>query len=321
MPRSIASPLLSGTFVLLTACGGSSSGGAPTPNLQVGSVNALLITGAVLDATLGLARAIDDGNGVLTARAAGAQAAAKIDVSGLLTRRLRDLWSPRTLPVLVNGSQTGPGGGTATYLWDDRDANERLSTGDTFEMLFEQFVDDTGARLDGWIGIDQVQVMGRPAEHSTWSVDARMALRNLAVTTAGGTTNLAGSLQCGIDRRPTVTYQRLAVIEPLTSDVSMLLPGTVVEHAEYDAEYTFRTASTGTLSGAGLGGTVAYETTTALGGFTFEPNPSRGVIEVRGKGAGAIVITIVDASTVQIEVDLDGDGEADDTQTIEWSAL
>ncbi len=308
--------------LFLVACnkGGSSAGAVP--GVQVSAVNALAIAGTVLDAAMGVAKAGERSGGILTATNEGPQPfTATIDVRGLLARRLTDLWTPRVLPLLVNGSETGPGGGTATYLWDDRDDNERLSSGDTFEIVFDDYIDEVGATIVGFVGIDRLQVAGNPAVHATWSIAGRMALGNLAVTANGATTTLAGSIDCGIERRPTVAYQRLAVVEPLSTDATSLLPGSVVEYAEYDQEFTFRIASVGSVSGAGLGGIVGFETTTAIGGFVTDPNPSRGVIEVRGSGAAVLTITIVDSVTVQVDVDLDGDGEIDDTQTTDWTNL
>ncbi|MCB9884070.1 MAG: hypothetical protein H6838_01185 [Planctomycetes bacterium] len=314
--------LSSSVLLLLVACnsGGSSSDAAPS--VQVSAVNALAITGIVLDAAMGVATAGDTSGGILTTTVEGSGAArSEVNVRGLLARRLADLWTPRVLPVLVNGSETGPGGGTATYLWDDRDDNERLSSGDTFEIVFDDYIDEVGTTIAGFVGIDRLQVAGDPAVHTTWSIAGRMALGNLTVTANGSTTTLAGSIDCGIERRPTVAYQRLAVVTPLSTEVTDLLPGSVVEYAEYDAEYTFRIASVGSVSGAGLGGVVSYETKTALGGYIGVPNPSRGVIEVRGRGPAVLTITIVDSVTVQVDIDLDGDGEVDETQTTDWTNL
>lgn len=307
--------------LFFVACNRSGGSPEPTPGVQVSPVNALAIAGTVLDAALGLAKTGDGGGGILTATVPGEGAASRVDVRGLLARRLTDLWTPRVLPVLVNGSEAGAGGGTATYLWDDHDDNERLSTGDTFEIVFEAYVDETGATLDGFLGVDRLQVAGDPAVHTTWSIAGRMALGNLSVTSNGSTTTLAGAVDCGIERRPTVAYQRIVVVEPLTVDATSLLPGSSVEYAEYDAEYTFRIASSGAVRGEGLGGIVSYETKTAMGGFVFDASPSRGVIECRGAGDAVLTITIVDAATVQIDVDLDGDGESDDTQTTDWTNL
>lgn len=289
--------------LLFAACSGSGGGGAQNPpTAALTAQNALAVTGHVLDAVLGLAEVADAVAGSLPPIG---QAAAPLQLEALL----RD------------GSLPGPFGGSVEYLWDDRDEDALISTGDTMEMVFDGYLDDSGVGLDGWHGLDDLQVVGNPATQTTWTVVAHAELGNLGVVRNGGTTVLAGAVAFGLDRRPTVAYTRLRVPTSVTAGDVAWLADAVVEYAEYDAEGTFYVVASGTLAGEAVGGVVAIATVAPTGGFVGEPNPSRGAFAVRGVDGCALRITIVDAATIRVEVDADGDGTFEDTLQTDWQSL
>ncbi len=292
--------------LFLSGCddGGSDEPVPPPPDVALTPANALVVAGSVLDAVLGLAEAGANVSAVLVAAAEAAAA----DTGGVAS-------------LAIVGTVPGAGGGTAEYLWDDRDADEQMSTGDVFEALFDDFLDATGTRSAGWIGVDGMQVIGDPGVHATWSLAGRLALGAFAVTRNGATTTLAGPVEYGIERRLTVDYRRMAVVEPVASDATTLLPGSLVEYGEYDAEERFLVYATGAIEGAGLGGTLAFVTTQGLTGTFLDTVPTAGVVEVRGADASVLTITVVDATDVRLDLDQDGDGEIDATQTVPWTEL
>lgn len=289
--------------LLFAACSGSGGGGVQNPpTATLTAQNALAVTGHVLDAVLGLAEVGDAVSGSLPPIGLAANPL-------LLEALLRD------------GSLPGPFGGSVEYLWDDGDEDARISTGDTMEMVFDGYLDDSGVGLDGWHGLGRMEVVGNPATQTTWTLTAPAELGNLGVLRNGGTTVLAGAVEFGLDRRPTVAYTRMRVPTSVTAGEVAWLADAVVEYAEYDAEGTFYVVARGALVGDAIGGIVAVGTVAPTGGFVGEPNPSRGAFLVRGVDGGTLKITIVDAATIRVEVDGDGDGTFEDTLQTDWQSL
>lgn len=301
MPRLLVVPLA--VSLSFAACGGGSGGGGSNPpTAAITAQNALAVAGHVLDAVLGLA---EIGDAVAGSVPPIGQAA-----------------TPLRLEVpLRDGSLPGPFGGSVDYLWDDRDDDALLSTGDALEMVFDGYLDDSGVGLDGWHGLRDLQVAGDPAVQTTWTLAGAAEIGNLGVVRNGSTTVLAGGVAFDLERRPTVAYARLRVPTSVTAGDVAWLGATVVDYAEYDAEGTFYVVATGSLAGEAVGGIVAVATIAPTGGFVGEPNPSRGAFLVRGVDGCRLEITIVDAATLRVDLDADGDGTFETTLQTDWQSL
>jgi hypothetical protein len=79
-------------------------------------------------------------------------------------------------------------------------------------------------------------------------------------------------------------------------------------------------AGSGAAFSEGLG-TVRYVTKEPFRGYTFDPFPTAGELEIAGSGGAKITVTVVDGVTVTLETDVDGDGTVDDTRTVNWADL
>jgi hypothetical protein len=301
MLRSLVVPVA--TSLLFAACSGSGGGGVSNPpTATITEQNALVVAGHVLDAVLGLAEIGDAVSGSLPPIG---QAATPLRLEALL----RD------------GTLPGPFGGSVEYLWEDADDDARISSGDTMEMVFDGYLDDSGVGLDGWHGLGALQVVGDPAVQTTWTLAGAAEIGNLGVVRNGGTIVLAGDVAFDLERRPTVAYTRLRVPTSVTAGDVAWLGSAVVDYAEYDAEGTFYVVATGSLAGEAVGGIVAVATIAPTGGFVGEPNPSRGAFLVRGVDGCRLEITIVDSATIRVDLDADGDGTFETTLQTDWQSL
>ncbi len=318
------SPMRAVSLILpfvVAACGG---GGRQTiaplmPTVQITSANAVEVARVALSASLGLADVAGIGVGVLTA--VPPEPTAPLSLQAQALRSLGELvGAGSTLAARVSASIPGAEGGEAFRFFDDRDDDERVTTGDALTITFVAFAED-GLVLNGTLVFDDLVVEGDLVDGLSWIVQTRLDFLNLAITVGEVTETLDGAVRCRREKRATVMTLEMEVEAGFTVAGTVLEAGTKLAYHEYVLDFTFAQFAQGAVEDEAIGGRVLFLTKVPFTGIQFLPDPSSGMLEVLGAGGSMLTITAIDFFNVEIAVDADGDGEAEETLSMEWSAL
>lgn len=286
--------------LLLLGCDNTSTQ-VRLPPVQIDATNIELVAQIAIDAALELGRVIGPGLAVLR--------------NGLTTEAARDPGHP--LPAVNTGALPGPGGGTVTYSWDDRDDSQAASTGDSYALTFDDYV-DTGVTLSGGMTVDHFTLFGELEDPDTnWRASARIGLVNLQATAGNTSRVLNGLVSVDLENRLTVLLLTVRQDGDVTMGDATLLPGNhnVANQFADDTRYEL---GSGTVQHPAIAGSLAYTTITPFQGSTLDTFPSSGALYVPGAGGALMVITAVDNTQLLIQTDFNGDGHTDDQRTIPW---
>jgi len=214
--------------------------------------------------------------------------------------------------------------GEATVTWNDVDNNLVMSTGDTFDVLFDLcFFTDTGATLDGATSLTNMVVTGDPVNQvAPWRLATTIGFDDLSETGGSDPVTIFGSLDIDLSSDDNVVVdlsmdtvslsaQQSANTETLTDYVLT---------ATFDLNTLTEVISTnGTLNSSLLEGTVTFET---LQEFVVigDDNPSAGQLLI-SDSSSSVLVTVLDNINVQLEIDLELDGMIDQTIVVPWSEL
>lgn len=313
--------ILSASF-LVTACGGSGSAfngtEEPAGTFAITSANAAAATSASWDAleassdfgdlagSLGLSAAVPDGvakaTQVLKAAGQASGTGQAVPVG------------PDVFPCLSGGAVT-VSGNVASPL--------TLTTGDTFNVLYELCDEGAGEVVDGTIGLTVGDFSG-DLLLGTYLISMDAVLTNLQVTT--GTDVIINNGDTTI----TLDTQQIPFIATGVSGTSMTVDANASSQtlSNYISSSTldgglqtlpYTMAASGTLDTTELGGLVEYSTPVEFSGEGTN-YPAAGSLLVEGANSSAR-LTAVDDINVTIEIDSNGDGAIDDTINTTWAAL
>ncbi|MFZ2649627.1 MAG: hypothetical protein WA210_05925 [Burkholderiaceae bacterium] len=329
MHRNLISAGLVGCIAALSACGGG--GGAPAPAVPTSpaTVNAANAASVSSEAYKGGDTLASGGD--LSGSAVGAVVApsgASFSLVRFTSDKLRWLASLEAAPLqVVTGAVTTitrqcPGGGTSARTFDDKDNNNRLSTGDTVSVIFTNCVEGTD-RVNGSFSLDNVTVTGRPGIDTAWNAGVTATFGNLAVTSGGtllgsvnGGFNLALTTTDGNNITHTINGTSLTATEGSNTRTLTGFTATL-ELRRSPPAYSY--TSSGTLASSRLGGTLTYQTPTPFAGVGTD-FPSSGRLLVTGANNAGVRFTAV-GSTVTLEVDANGDGAYETSFNRTWAEL
>ena len=289
--------------MLLAACsGGDRAAASPLPTTTITSANAVAVASAAVRASLGLADVAGIAVGVITA----------------LPPQLTD---GASLPGGVSVTIPGAEGGDAVRTFDDRDDDQKVSTGDLITIDFMAFGED-GLVLDGVVSLHELVVQGDLVNGLSWIVRTRLDFVDLAVTSSAGTETLNGSLRCTREKRATVMTLELEATAGFDVAGRALAPRTTLAYDDYvQAPFPFAQFAAGAVESDAIGGLVEFETKVPFTGIQVLPDPSVGELEVRGASGSRLTIRAVDSVDVELLLDADGDGTAEQTIPLAWSQL
>ena len=308
--------ILSVVLLLLCSCGGSSGGGmapasVPPPTntaaLPITAANAQDITVTVLEAITSSVEIVD----IVDVIGLPAVGGTNPDLAKLVTNKLF---------ADVIACDTGQG----TVTWNDADNDLVISTGDTFDVLFEMcFFEDTGATLDGATLFTDIVVTGDPFfQIAPWRLAMTFGFDNLSGTDSEGTAILDGSLDLDISSEDNLVVNLSIATNSLTvqqSGISETLSDYLLtETLDLNASTQVISAN-GTLTSTLLEGSVTFETLqdfTAVG----EENPFAGQLLI-SDSSSSVLVTALDNLSVQLDIDLDLDGAIDETIVVTWDEL
>ncbi len=311
LPMLIASMALA----ILPSCGGSGGGGiAPPPPappnptaLPITAANAPDITTIVLEAIISTVEIIDIVDVIGLPPIGGTN-------KGIAKPPVRDIFTDTI------GCDTGE----ATITWNDADNDLMISTGDTFDIVFDMcFFADTGATLDGATSFTNMVVTGDPINQiAPWRLAISFGFDNLSGTDSAGTSIIDGDLTLDMSSADNVVVDLSIVATSLTAEQS----GNSETLSEYMLTETIDLNlstqvidSSGNLTSTLLEGTVTFDT---LQDFMVigDDNPSAGQLMISDSSSG-VLVTVLGNINVQLDIDLDLDGSIDDTLVVTWTEL
>lgn len=289
---------------------GCDSGSSTTPQVEIPATVKITAENA-LDAAQACVRAAFD-----------IQRVAYVGIGFLLTPtpeppELPASPNPAVLPAQLSVTVSGPFGGSALFTWSDEDGNERYSTGDGFTITFDAY-GDQGVILDGAMVLRNPMLEGLVPSEGTWVATADLEMIGLAVTVGVETWTLNTTLPVRLENRQIVQLFELVLPADLQFGPSELKQGNRMER--YESAETVTLIFDGAAYVPALDGVLKFETSGVLTGFPFFPNPTDGLMVVRGSEGSLLEIQPL-FFQLEIRVDENGDEEFEATLSSSWQEL
>jgi hypothetical protein len=307
--------VVSMALLLLASCGGSGGGGTtppppPPPNtaaLPITAANAQDITEAVLESITSAVQIIDI-----------------VDVVGLpaIGGTNQGIPKPALRGVITEVVTCDAGETTAT--WNDADNNLIISTGDTFDVVFDMcFLADTGTTLNGATSFTNIVVSGDPSfQIAPWGLAMTFSFDNLSGMDGAGTAIIDGDLDLDLSSNDNVVLNLSVGTASLTvqqSGISETLSEFVLTETVDLNALTQTLSASGILTSTLLEGSVTFETLQDF--FVIgDDNPSAGQLLISDSNS-SVLVTVLDNISVQLQIDLDLDGMIDETMVVTWAEL
>lgn len=307
--------IVSAAFVVLASCGGGGSDGLgppaqPAPNtarLPITAANAQEITVTVLEAVTSTVEIVSI-----------------VDVIGLPLAGTTHQGLAKALVADIFAETTACDTGEVTTTWNDADNSLAISTGDTFDILFDMCsIAELGATIDGASSLTNMVVTGDPfVQIVPWSLATTFGFDNLSATDSVDTVIIDGNLDLVLSSDDDVVVDFSIATNSLTaqqSAISETLSAYVLTQTIDLNALTQVVGTSGTLTSTELEGSVTFET---LQDFMVlgDDNPSSGQLLI-SDSSSSVLVTVLDNLSVQLEIDLDLDGTIDQTVVVTWAAL
>ena len=307
----------SGDFGEFSGGGGFGGGGSSTTTYAITSGNAPTATRTSWEAAIGSGSFGSTGGQVVSTGSPGdfAKASPASRSVGLITNVLQKIpFGPEVSPCLVDGGVT---------LSGDIADPLTLTTGDTFNILFEACDDGFGEVIDGMIDMTVREFTGDLLV-GTYQLSMDTVATDLQVFTASDTVTSNGDATVTEDTTRTPFIETGVSGTSMTVDyngmsetLSNYVSNQTVDSGLQPLPYTLSAA--GTLDSTELDGVIQYSTPVTFTGEGFD-YPSSGSMLIQGLDSAAR-LTAVDNVNVTIEIDVDGDGTYDETLELTWAEL
>jgi len=315
--------------IFVAACGGGGGGGSSAPDAVTPTPPATPPppppTGAL---PITASNAQDITAAVLGAITLGVEIVDIVDVIGLppiggtnprlAKPSVRDTFADIFTEILACDT------GEVTGTWNDADNNLMISTGDTFDFVFDMcFFVDSGTTLDGATSLTNMVVTGDPFNQiAPWGLAITFGFDNLSGTDSAGTAIIDGGLDLDMSSDDNVVVNLSIVTASLTaqqSGISVTLTDFVLAETIDLNVLTLVISANGTLTSNLLGGNITFET---LQDFMVigDDNPSAGQLLI-SDSSSSVLVTVLDNISVQLEIDLDLDGTIDEMIVVTWAEL
>jgi hypothetical protein len=314
--RQIPVLIISTVVVVCASCGGGGGNGMapapppPPPNpmaLPITADNAQDITEVVLESITGTVEIVDT-----------------VDIVGLpvFGSTNQGIAKPpfRDIHVEIVPCDTGD----VTVTWNDADDNFTISTGDTFDAVFDMcFLADSGSTLDGATSLSNIVVIGDPIyEIAPWRLAMSFNFDNLSGTDSSGTATIDGDLDLEMSSDDNVVVNLsigTALLTAQQAGINETLSDYVLTQTFDLNTLTQVINSDGILTSTLLEGSVTFET---LQDFVIigDDNPSSGQLLISDNNS-SVLVTVLDNMSVQLEIDLTRDGTIDETIFVTWTEL
>ncbi len=307
--------IVGAAFVILASCGGGGSGGSNPPSAPPTNTAALPITAA---------NAQDITVTVLEAVTSTVEIVSLVDVIGLPLTSTTNQGLAKAFVADIFADTTACDTGEVTTTWNDADNNLAISTGDTFDILFDMcFIAELGATLDGASSLTNMVVTGDPfIQIVPWSLATTFGFDNLSATDSVDTVIIDGNLDLVLSSDDNVVVDFSIATDALTaqqSGISETLSDYVLTQTLDLNALTQVVSTSGTFTSSELEGSVTFET---LEDFMVmgDDNPFSGELLINDSSS-SVLVTVLDNISVQLDIDLDLDGTIDETVVVTWAEL
>ncbi|MBT8136579.1 MAG: hypothetical protein KJO54_06165 [Gammaproteobacteria bacterium] len=215
--------------------------------------------------------------------------------------------------------------GTYTSTWMDMDLNFQITTGDTFDLVFDGcFWSDPGITLVGDAAITGIEITGDVlGEIPPWTLAFTIDCEALSGTdvdqfeaTMSGGFSLAAETQNGLIIELSLTGDSVSWIR--SGDTDTLIDFVVDEIFDFNT-MTATLDAVGSLDSTVAGETVTFET---MESFVIigEGEPSAGQLLITAADS-SVLVSVIDNISLELSVDTDNDGVRESTFNITWEDL
>lgn len=315
----------------LAGCGGGGGGTDDAAPASITADNSVLVASHAYGAADVLYLHGAGATGVLDEKSSDtASTATMTGLSGFILHQLlrRDAsardGTPHARKALDTEAQPCDSGGYLVAAWNDADASDTLSTGDSGSITFFDCAEDAGLQRTGKVTFSDLRVTGTEATPAR-TIGLHVSFEDFRMSTGSTTATIDGDM---------AMQAAMSSQEPYTYDLSLSGNRLVVRDdarkrtlSSYEAEVLIdQTAETyaydvaGTISGTGLPGTILMTTPQRLSG-TIGSHPARGTLVATAADGTSVRLVAVSADTVAIELDADADGEFESHHEMDWSEL
>jgi len=218
--------------------------------------------------------------------------------------------------------------GETSVTWDDADNNLVISTGDTFDVVFEDcFLAETETTFNGSMSLTNLVVTGDPFnEIAPWGLALTIKFHPLNVEHSEGWTTFNGDLDLDLNSEDNVTVDLSIATASLSLAINIsffpekiLSDYVLTETLDLNTLTQVVNVSGNFASEVLLEGAVTFET---LENFVImaDDNPSAGQLLISDVSS-SVLVTVLDNINVQLEIDIDLDGTIDRTIVVTWTDL
>jgi hypothetical protein len=217
--------------------------------------------------------------------------------------------------------------GEASVTWDDADNNLVISTGDTFDVVFDEcFLADIEATLFGSMSLTNLVVTGDPfSQIAPWGLASTIGFQGLGVFYSEGFAAFNGDLDLDLNSEDNVTVDLSMATASLSLSITVsMFPDKILSDYVLTETLDLNTLTqvvnaSGNFASESLEGAVNFET---LENFVImaDDNPSAGQLFI-SDSSSSVLVTVLDNINVQLEIDIDLDGTIDRTIVVTWTDL
>jgi hypothetical protein len=209
--------------------------------------------------------------------------------------------------------------GEASVTWDDADNNLVISTGDTFDVVFDMcFLADIETTFHGPMSFTNLVVTGDPFNQiAPWGLALTIGFDSLFGVFNEGDLDLDLNSEDNVVVDLSIATASLSAVD-VSFNVETLSDYVLTETLDLNALTQVVNVS-GTLASPYLEGAVVFET---LQDFVImaDDNPSAGQMFI-SDSSSSVLVTVLDNINVQLEIDIDLDGTIDRTIVVTWTEL
>ena len=323
-----------GAALLLSACGGGSSGSEPTPpraaSALISAANAQEASAHGYSAADALNGHIDGSTDLVTGVSITKPSQGLIALSlQQLYRALESRAAPQlAVGVITSRNMPCPLGGS-TSLTVNLASPVVMSAGDSLSLSASNCKMDATTTLNGALALTFNAVSGMPSPTSAWSATLGATFTGFSETHGAQTSTANGDMTVRMTQAGVQDMTISATGNSLRMGTTQNGVSTEVTMKNYSysgsvkggvATYGVNFSMSGNLPKLG---NVDYsvKTTTDFKQATTALYPSQGVMTVTAADKTSTTLTVIDSGNVSVGVDKNGDGTVDETVTTTWAAL
>ncbi len=215
-------------------------------------------------------------------------------------------------------------------IWEDTDGDNRFSTGDALQMIFDGCRNDSiPIQLDGAVAIDMLTVNGDPGVTPPWDVAGRVSFSGFRASDAVTVLEIDGNLNYredssdGVNVSAHITGGTLKMTTTIGNSANnQQMSGFEIRLATQNGNGSYELTASGTVATTGMGGSVDLSTLQTFTGTDFRSGaPDTGEMQINGANGSTLNVKAIGSGAVQMRPDADADGTPDSIIDTTWTDL